>query len=84
LGEEPEMIIMHERVSATRRQAERSFAENRCTLKILMKKNHAETVKLLVQHGEGVALVVRKAVIHELQEVKLVTPPSKITRSSQM
>jgi len=75
---------MQERGSATRRQAERSFAENRCTLKILMKKSHAETVKLFIQHGEGVSLLVRKAVIHELQEGKLVTLPSKITRSSQM
>jgi len=68
-----EPIIMKETGSGTRRLVDELFAQNKCAPKVLMETSDAEMIKLLVQHGEGIAFLVGEAVTRELQEGKLAT-----------
>lgn len=73
LAEEP--IILKDQGSGTRRLVDKLFNQNNCTPNVLMETGDAEIIKLLVQHGEGVSFLVRKAVAVELQAGKLATVP---------
>lgn len=66
-------IIMKDPGSGTRKLVDELFERNNCTPNVLMETGDAEIIKLLVQHGEGIAFLVKEAVAVELQEKKLVT-----------
>jgi len=72
-----EPIILKEEGSGTRKLVEELFRENGSSPKVLMETSDAEMIKFLVQHGEGLAFLVREAVASEIREDKLVFRPMK-------
>jgi DNA-binding transcriptional LysR family regulator len=70
-----EPIIMKEVGSGTRRLVLDLFEKNGCEPRVLMETSDAEMIKLLVQHGEGVAFLVREAVVQDLRDGRLATVP---------
>ena len=75
LKDEP--IIMRETGSGTRQLVNYVLSENNIVPNIMMESSDAEMVKLLVQHGEGVAFLVRAAVSTELLDGRLKAVPIK-------
>ncbi len=70
-----EPVIMKERGSGTRGLVDRLFQSLGTSPNILMESSDAEMMKLLVQHGEGMAFLVREAVSRELEAGGLVSLP---------
>ena len=75
LAKEP--FIMKENGSGTRKLVEELFAKAKCTPNILMETSNTEFIKQLVNRGEGVSILVREAVVAELNEKKLIEMPIK-------
>ncbi len=67
-----EPIILKEEGSGTRKLVEGLFREHGGSPRVLMETSDAEMIKFLVQHGEGVAFLVREAAASEIREGKLV------------
>ncbi|MBW2042156.1 MAG: LysR family transcriptional regulator [Deltaproteobacteria bacterium] len=73
LAREP--LIMKEAGSGTRKRVLELFAKAGQTPNILMETGNTEFIKQLVQRGDGVAFLVKEAVLTEVQEKKLAVLP---------
>ena len=66
LAKEP--IIMRERGSGTRKYVNALFERHHCTPNILMETVHSEFIKQLVARETGISILVREAVLRELEQ----------------
>ena len=68
-----EQVIMKEKGSGTRKLVEELFLREGLIPDILMETSNTEFIKELVQRGDGIAFLVKEAVMAELMEKKLAT-----------